>query len=42
VLGYMLNSNLQNPGETILGYFGLTMPGVSVKPCHFERSFKVG
>ena|SRR5690554_754030 len=24
------------------GYFGLTMPGVSVKLCHFERSSKVG
>jgi len=25
-----------------LGYFGLTMPVISVKPCHFERSSKVG
>jgi hypothetical protein len=24
------------------GYFGLTMPAISVKPCHFERSSKVG
>jgi fumarylacetoacetase len=24
------------------GYFGLTMPVISVKPCHFERSSKVG
>lgn len=28
--------------ELPIGYFGLTMPGVSVKPCHFERSSKVG
>ena len=24
------------------GYFGLTMPVISVKPCHSERSFKEG
>jgi DNA repair exonuclease SbcCD ATPase subunit len=23
------------------GYFGPTMPGISVKPCHFERCCKV-
>lgn len=24
------------------GYFGLTVPVISVKPCHLKRSFKVG
>lgn len=26
----------------IVGYFGLTMPVISVKPCYFERSYKEG
>ena len=28
--------------QAAAGYFGLTMPVISVKPCHFERSLKVG
>jgi hypothetical protein len=28
--------------KAYFGYFGLTMPVISVKPCHFERSSKVG
>jgi hypothetical protein len=33
---------LVDEAGNIDGYFGLTMPVISVKPCHFERSSKVG